>query len=74
MVLWHCTCLCFSWFRDATLIYPRNSLPTVPRLSSVVVLYDACQLTRNLITVTYISTKLQTFVKHIETTCHAQEP
>ena len=28
----------------------------------------------NLITVTYISTKLHTFVKHIETTCHAQEP
>ena len=28
----------------------------------------------NLITVTDISTKLHTFVKHIETTCHAQEP
>ena len=28
----------------------------------------------NLITVTDISTKLHTFVKHIETMCHAQEP
>ena len=28
----------------------------------------------NLITVTDISMKLHTFVKHIETTCHAQEP
>ena len=28
----------------------------------------------NLITVTDILTKLHTFVKHIETTCHAQEP
>ena len=28
----------------------------------------------NLITVTDISTKLHTFVKHIETRCHAQEP
>ena len=28
----------------------------------------------NLITVTDISTKLHTFVKNIETTCHAQEP
>ena len=28
----------------------------------------------NLITVTDISTKQHTFVKHIETTCHAQEP
>ena len=28
----------------------------------------------NLITITDISTKLHTFVNHIETTCHAQEP
>ena len=28
----------------------------------------------NFKTVTDISTKLHTFVKHIETTCHAQEP
>ena len=28
----------------------------------------------NLITVTDISNKLHTFVKHIETMCHAQEP
>ena len=28
----------------------------------------------NLITVTDISMKLHTFVKHIETMCHAQEP
>ena len=28
----------------------------------------------NLITVTDISKKLHTFVKHIETPCHAQEP
>ena len=28
----------------------------------------------NLITVTDISMKLHTFVKHIETKCHAQEP
>ena len=28
----------------------------------------------NLITVRDISTKLHTFVKHIQTTCHAQEP
>ena len=28
----------------------------------------------NLITVTDISTKLHTFVKHIESKCHAQEP
>ena len=33
----------------------------------------SCQL-YNLITVTDISMKLHTFVKHIETTCHAQEP
>ena len=33
----------------------------------------SCPL-HNLITVTDISTKLHTFVKHIETTCHAQEP
>ena len=35
--------------------------------------HKSCPL-YNLITVTDISTKLHTFVKHIETTCHAQEP
>ena len=33
----------------------------------------SCQLD-NLITVRGISTKLHTFVKHIQTTCHAQVP
>ena len=32
------------------------------------------RLLYNLITVIDISTKLHTFVKHIKTTCHAQEP
>ena len=35
--------------------------------------HKSCPL-YNLITLTDISTKLHTFVKHIETTCHAQEP
>ena len=37
------------------------------------VCHKSCPL-YNLITVTDISTKLHTFVKHIRTTCHAQEP
>ena len=43
------------------------------RLSVCLSVTKSCPL-YNLITVTDISTKLHTFVKHIKTMCHAQEP
>ena len=52
------------------LFFPLRLLVCVSVCLSVT---KSCPL-HNLITVTDISTKLHTFVKHIETTCHAQEP
>ena len=65
-------------------LFHFNVLLCLPLEESVIYCFSPCvclpvcpsqhPVRSNLITVRYISTKLRTFVKHIQTTCHAQEP
>ena len=55
------------------IVFPLASVCLCVCVSVCLSVTKSCPL-YNLITVTDISTKLHTFVKHIETTCHAQEP
>ena len=61
----------------ANYVYPLEGSGDIlfsPLRPSVFLSVTKSCLLFNLITVRGISTKLHTFVKHIQTTCHAQEP
>ena len=66
----------FQWAglsKQIYVVFPLASVCLCVCVSVCLSVTKSCPL-YNLITVTDISTKLHTFVKHIETTCHAQEP